>query len=49
MVFTAVIGGVVGEVFTALVSAVPISILSVAVIIGVWKTVAPDQTANVFQ
>jgi hypothetical protein len=43
-----IIGGGLGEAIGALFSAIPIGILSVAVAVGIWRVLAPDQSAEVF-
>jgi hypothetical protein len=42
------IGGGVGEALTALISGIPLGILAVAVYIGIWRVLSPDQSASVF-
>jgi hypothetical protein len=48
MAFTALIGGSTGEALAAIISGAPITILSVAVTIGIWRVLSPDQSADVF-
>lgn len=47
--FGGVIGGSIGEALTALMTNIPIGIISVAVVVGMWRHLAPDNTASVFE
>ncbi len=46
--FSAVLPGVAGEVIGGLITAVPLGILSTALAIGVYRTINPDTSAEVF-